>query len=360
VAVLDDLNLRPKGTVECRDMVVVGPTGRKVRLPCPAGTSYPSTILAVPRTIFDAQLRDAALEAGAEPVYGVARGLEDRGVVLTNGDVVEGGVVVGADGAGSVVAREAGLVDQRVVLRAFAVRAYLSESVAEPHIVFWEPERRRAFPGYGWIFPGPDGRANVGLGAAAAASARPARELTPLLDYLRRIGVLGSRDAPEAVSGGWLKMGMIGTVPAAGRVLLAGDAAGLVNPLQGEGISEALASGRAAAEAILGPRDHVATYTRFLAETYGPFQSVGAAMQRLVSERPRAVAALSRALVSASRIGAVAGGWSVFWNDLLDGTTPGTERTLAALALRAARVVAGRERSWLARTACSVLAGDRP
>src|SRR5439155_1872119 len=86
VAVLDDLKLRPKGTVECGDMVVVGPTGRKVRLPCPTGMSYPSTILAVPRTIFDAQLRDAALEAGAEPVYGVTRGLEDRGVVLTDGD----------------------------------------------------------------------------------------------------------------------------------------------------------------------------------------------------------------------------------------------------------------------------------
>ena len=45
-------------------------------------------------------------------------------------------------------------------------------------------------------------------------------------------------------------MGMVGTVPAAGRVLLVGDAAGLVNPLQGEGIAQAMTSGRAAAEAI--------------------------------------------------------------------------------------------------------------
>ena len=46
-------------------------------------------------------------------------------------------------------------------------------------------------------------------------------------------------------------MGMVGTTPAAGRVLLVGDAAGLVNPLQGEGISQAMQSGRWAAEAIL-------------------------------------------------------------------------------------------------------------
>src|SRR5207302_9321159 len=79
VAVLDDLALRPPGTIVCRDMVVVGPTGRSVRLPCPKGTSYPSTILAVPRTLFDAHLREAALNAGAEAVDVATRGLVDRG-----------------------------------------------------------------------------------------------------------------------------------------------------------------------------------------------------------------------------------------------------------------------------------------
>jgi len=348
VAVLDDLGLRPTGTIVCRDMIVVGPTGRTVRLPCPTGTSYPSTILAVPRTIFDAHLREAALDAGAEAIDERVAGLDGRKVRLSNGSAVEGRVVIGADGAASVVARDAGLVNHRIVLRAFAVRAYLSETVAEPHIVFWEPVPRRAFPGYGWLFPGPDGRANVGLGAAAAASARPARELNAFLDHLWRIGVLGSRAAPEAVSGGWLKMGMIGTVAAAGSVLLAGDAAGLVNPLQGEGISEALASGRAVGEAILRESDPASSYKRWIADTYGPFQSVGAAIQRLVSERPRAVATVSRALVSAGRIRAVAGAWSVFWNDLLDGAVPGTARSLAALPLRTSRVVARRERRLIA------------
>ena len=66
--------------------------------------------------------------------------------------------------------------------------------------------------------------------------------------------------------GGWLKMGVVGTRPAEGRVLLVGDAAGLVNPLQGEGIAQALASGQAAARAVLDrPADagrHVSTLGR--------------------------------------------------------------------------------------------------
>src|SRR2546423_14777092 len=53
VAVLDDLGLRPAGVVECGDMVVVGPTGRRARLPCLPGLTYPATVLAVPRARFD-------------------------------------------------------------------------------------------------------------------------------------------------------------------------------------------------------------------------------------------------------------------------------------------------------------------
>jgi menaquinone-9 beta-reductase len=348
VAVLDDLGLRPPDALICQDMVVVGPTGNLARLPCPKGTTYPSTILAVTRMIFDAYLREAAIEAGASPVDARVRGVNDREVVLSDGRTIEGDAVVGADGASSAVAEGAGLVDPRTVLRAFAVRAYIPDEVSEPHIVFWEPTKRRGFPGYGWLFPGPKGQANVGLGAAAPASTRPARELGAFLEHLRRIGVLRSRHDPEVVRGGWLKMGMIGTIPAAGRVLLAGDAAGLVNPLQGEGISEALVSGRYAAESILNATDPAASYRRWVCETYGPFQSGGAAMHRRLLGRPRTVAALSRALVVAARSRALAGAWSMFWNDLIDGAWPGSSRTLASVVTRGSSAVAGQERRWLA------------
>src|SRR5205807_4636103 len=101
-----------------------------------------------------------------------------------------------------------------------------------------------------------DGRANVGLGlgvlADRKAGARATRDLDAFVADLGRSGVLAD-PKPELspVLGGWLKMGMVGTVPARGRVLLVGDAAGLVNPLQGEGIAPAMASAAAAAEAVL-------------------------------------------------------------------------------------------------------------
>src|SRR5205085_22009 len=82
------------------------------------------------------------------------------------------------------------------------------------------------FPGYGWLFPGPDGRANAGLGLGTGsdrrAGASAARQLDAFLDHLRALGLLdATSDAPRnGRLGGWLKMGMVGTVPARGSVLL--------------------------------------------------------------------------------------------------------------------------------------------
>src|SRR5262249_60211770 len=74
--------------------------------------------------------------------------------------------------------------------------------------------------------------------------------------------------------GGWLKMGMVGTVAARGRIFLIGDAAGLVNPLQGEGIAPAMTSAVAAAEAILaGPGTAAARQRRPLPAAPGPHTS---------------------------------------------------------------------------------------
>ena len=153
--------------------------------------------------------------------------------------------------------------------------------------------------------------------------------------------------------GGWLKLGMVGTNPARGRVLLAGDAAGLVNPLQGEGISQAMGSGRAAAEAVLaGPDRAAARYRTFLAATYAPYQSIAAAVHGAVLPRPLAVAAAGRLLTGPAVGRTVAGGWSIFWNDLLAGARPGAPRTLAAAATRLGGLAtgAGRTKRWFART----------
>ncbi len=145
-------------------------------------------------------------------------------------------------------------------------------------------------------------------------------------------------------------MGMIGTTPAIDRVLLVGDAAGLVNPLQGEGIAQAMRSGHAAAHAILATRGQpgMATdrYRAWLRTEHLPYQGIAAAMQSALLPHPTAIAALGRLLTQPLFARALAPGWSVFWNELLDGAASGRGRTTAALATRVGTVAAARTRTW--------------
>jgi flavin-dependent dehydrogenase len=115
--------------------------------------------------------------------------------------------------------------------------------------------------GYGWLFPKGD-HINIGVGAFAPSdntSNANLKQVTRklLADYtLQKLGVA----LPKEVTGQYLGMGGQDYVPQ-GRVLLVGDAAGLVDPLTGEGIHSALVSGQAAAAAILsGAADVGAAY----------------------------------------------------------------------------------------------------
>lgn len=361
--VMADLAVAEPPGLAVGDMVVVGPTGRRVRLPSVPGTSYPGRALAVTRTVLDAALREAALQAGAEAVTGRAHeprwdGERLAGFRCGTRDV-RADVVVGADGATSRVAEVAGLVDPGRVLWGFAVRWYGDDAVDLPAIVWWEPEARRPLPGYGWAFPGPDGRANIGIGVGTLGDRRGGTEATrqvePFVAHLRRIGLLPASGParPARLLGGWLKMGMVGTMPAAANVLLVGDAAGLVNPLQGEGIAHAMTSGRAAAEAVLqDPARAAARYRGALASRHLPYQAVSAAVHRALVSHPLAVAGASR-LLTAPVIGrAVAGGWALLWNDLLDGAPPGASRMVARAALSTGSVAtaAGTTRRWFDRS----------
>ena len=138
-------------------------------------------------------------------------------------------------------------------------------------------------------------------------------------------------------------MGMVGTTPAAGRVLLVGDAAGLVNPLQGEGIAQAMTSGRSAAEAILNSPGHAAArYRDNLARTHLPYQRITAAGHAALVGRPRAIAAVGRMLTAPVLGSALAGGWGIFWNELLDGAAPGSARRVATASTWFGRAVTAR------------------
>lgn len=361
---LADLGLTPPTGRDVGDMLVVGPTGRRVQLPCADGLTYPGHGTAVRRTVFDAMLHDAAVESGVTSFVGRADApIEENrrieGYRLSNGETLHADFVIGADGATSQVATATGLVDPKTVLWGFAVRTYVPQEVDLPAIVFWEPTAWQAFPGYGWIFPGSEGGANVGLGIATKADrkagGRAVQALSEFHEHLRALHLLDDRPSPMSSPrlGGWLKMGIVGTTPAAGRVLLVGDAAGLVNPLQGEGIAQAMGSGRAAAEAILAePGDAAGRYRAKLAVDHLPYHRITAALQAALLGRPRAVAAVARILTTAGRGNAMSGGWAVFWNELLDGAPRNRHRSIANAITQIGRVMTARTSttSWFNAT----------
>ena len=220
--VLSDLGVAEPPGLDVGDMVVVGPTGRRVVLPSFGGLSYPGRARAVPRTLLDSYLRAAAVDAGAVPCAGRAdrplwSGPALDGFALDGAGELRADFVIGADGATSHVAASAGLVEGGRVLWGFAVRSYLDQHVELPAITLWEQTRWRAFPGYGWIFPGPGGVANVGVGIGTLADrqsgAGAVRALPAYLDHLVDLGLLDRVPAGRLPPrlGGWLKMGMVGT-----------------------------------------------------------------------------------------------------------------------------------------------------
>ena len=352
VQTLADLGIPLQGP-HLGDMEVIGPTGRKVLLPAVEGLTYAGHAVVAQRGRFDALLQRFAVEAGAAPYTGRA----DAACYSDTGDLagfdikqeasstirITADVVIGADGSLSRVGSASGLVDEPKVIWGFAVRGYLPATVELPRIYFWEPTRWSGYPGYGWVFPGDEGAVNVGLGVAARGDRRAAAAaVRDLPRFLTDAGF----DRPEIgpTLGGWLKMGMVGTVAASGRTLLVGDAAGLVNSLQGEGIAQAVDSGLMAAEAVLkvGPAEAAGLYRDALAARYGPFAATTASATAWMTGRPRYVAALGRLLTAPGVGSALAGGWALYWNDLVDGAPPGRSRRVARFAELAGRALTSR------------------
>jgi menaquinone-9 beta-reductase len=366
VRLLSDLGIGISSARPLGDMIVIGPTGRRALLPALPGVDYSDHAIVVERQRFDRELRDAAVSAGAEPVHGRVTSLcadpsGTTGVILAGRTSLAGAVIIGADGANSQVAAQAGLVNASCALWGFALRGYVEAEVGLPHIVLWEPRPWRLFPGYGWVFPTEGGGVNVGLGLAFGwddrTTSRQARErFRDFLAHLTGLGVwrgpggAPGGDLPECL-GGWLKMGMVGTVPAAGRVLLVGDAAGMVNPLQGEGIAQAMATGHAAAAAIVaaGPAGAAARYLRLL-RPHARHHRLNAPVHAGMVAHPRAVSLVGRVLTAPVVRGAMSGAWGLYWNDLVHGALPSRHRTISALMSRSVAVAVARNRAtaWFA------------
>ncbi len=198
----------------------------------------------VPRQVFDARLVERAVAAGAVlRRHRVASLRPGPGDPLVSGEVA-GRVVVGADGAHSLV--RSTLLGRSRRTRAIAIRGYApTPPELEGRQVIRYGERRQ--PSYAWAFDRGDGLANVGYGELLPGERdtdrAPSRRL--LLEQLELL-VPGAASTGRDWRGHHLPLSGWRWDQPDGAVLLAGDAAGLVNPMTGEGIYYAVATGIAA------------------------------------------------------------------------------------------------------------------
>jgi geranylgeranyl reductase family protein len=197
----------------------------------------------VPREVFDARLVERAVAAGATLRRHRVREIEVRDeAVLLDGEI-EAPVLVGADGAHSVVRARAGLPVG--ALRALAIRGYAPTPPdrSGSQVIVYGTGRQ---PSYAWAFDRGDGLSNVGYGELVDDADPVSRER--LLDELEAL-LPGAASTGHAWRAHHLPLSGWRWRQPDGRILLAGDAAGLVNPMSGEGIYYAVATGIAAGRA---------------------------------------------------------------------------------------------------------------
>jgi geranylgeranyl reductase family protein len=289
--------------------------GQELLLPWPGG-SLPDHGSAVPRTQLDARIREVALGDGAVP-FDRARAVDAEwdtsgrvtGVFFAVGPekarhVVRCERLVVADGVRSPLGKALGREWHRDTAYGVAGRSYVKSGRAddpwisshlelrgEPDPAGGRRERTRGplLPGYGWIFPlgraGEGDEVNLGVGALATAKRPAALQIRPLMQYyadLRR---------EEWDLGADLRMPTSALLPMGGAVsgvagpnwILVGDAAGCVNPLNGEGIDYGLETGRVGAELLAQRGDLEHAWPTLLVEHYGEAFSIARRLAGLIT-----------------------------------------------------------------------------
>ncbi|MET8002078.1 NAD(P)/FAD-dependent oxidoreductase [Nonomuraea glycinis] len=239
---------------------VVSPSGVRVS----ADVARPNHV--VPRMVFDARLVEAARAAGVRVRRHRVRTLDLGGPVVVIDGRYRARAVVAADGANSAVRRLIGLPVTASRHTAIAVRGYAD--VPADDDVQLIAMQKAGWPAYAWSFPIGDGTANVGFGMLLPrlhATGAPGRQVL----HGRLAELLPDRPARD-LRAHHLPLSTGRPSPGAGRVMLAGDAASLINPLTGEGIYYALLSGRLAGEsAVEAPGDPLPLYRRKLRQALG-------------------------------------------------------------------------------------------
>ena len=312
------------GWVRNKGLRIIG-GGVRLELPWPELSSYPGYGLVRSRLDFDEILARTAQKAGARLLEGVTVTgpvLDENGRIagvrarpsageaggpgaVSREDGTEGStsgpagperiyrarVVVAADGNSSRLSLAMGLNKRDDRPLGVAVRTYYTsprhdDDYLESWLDLWDGQR--LLPGYGWIFGMGDGTSNVGLGMLNTSSSfgnvdyrdllrRWLAGMPPEWGYLEE-------NRTQPVRGAALPMGFNRTPHYTRGLLLAGDAGGMVNPFNGEGIAYALESGELAAQVIAqalarpdaaGAERVLMAYPQALKAAYGGYYTLG-------------------------------------------------------------------------------------
>ena len=300
------------GWVRNKGLRVIG-AGKRLELPWPELASYPGYGLVRTRHDLDETLARRAQQAGARLHEGVTvtgpvrseRTGRITGVVAKAG---EGGedrtyrarVVVAADGNSSRLSVAMGLPKRDDRPLGVAVRTYYrthrhDDDYLESWLDLWDGDR--LLPGYGWIFGMGDGTSNVGLGLLNTSAAFGHTDYHALLrKWLKGMPAewgFTEENRTQPIRGAALPMGFNRTPHYHQGLLLVGDAGGMVNPFNGEGIAYAMESGEIVARTIVQALARsrraetervLAGYPDALSQAYGGYYALGRSFVKLIGK----------------------------------------------------------------------------
>jgi menaquinone-9 beta-reductase len=329
VKVLGEMGLQEElGTWEKVEGLRVHAAGRTLELPFPELEEFCNYGLVKPRRDLDRIVLDNAEAAGAKVLYDT-----QATTPVFEKDVVAGLVarrdgereeirakfVICAEGAATKFARSLGRVREVDYPMGFAIRQYFKSPMQSSGWFEAYLEVRSgpdSLPGYGWVFPVGDGTVNAGVGLLSTFGAWREINLHELQsNFIAQLPVEWEVNAGTVCSkprAGRLFMGQSVWPPHGPGFVIAGDAAGMINPCNGEGIAYAYETGRIAARHIdealrTGSSPDLHGYTGELTAVYGPYYRLGrrfvklighpTLMERLVSAGMRSKQVMSFALI---------------------------------------------------------------
>jgi menaquinone-9 beta-reductase len=300
------------GWVRNKGLRVIG-AGKRLELPWPELASYPGYGLVRTRHDLDETLARRAQQAGARLHEGVTVTAPVRsertgritGVVAKAADGGEdrtyrARVVVAADGNSSRLSVAMGLPKRDDRPLGVAVRTYYrthrhDDDYLESWLDLWDGDR--LLPGYGWIFGMGDGTSNVGLGLLNTSAAFGHTDYHALLrKWLKGMPAewgFTEENRTQPIRGAALPMGFNRTPHYHQGLLLVGDAGGMVNPFNGEGIAYAMESGEILARTIVQALARsrraetervLAGYPDALSQAYGGYYALGRTFVKLIGK----------------------------------------------------------------------------